>query len=88
MDLFGSAAEEKTVSSITKDVPEAKIQRTYETYRLLGRYISFQYFGRVLLVLKKVFFFKLRSTNCCSTSKNRQYSVVILQSVIYLSFLV
>uniref|UniRef100_A0A0R3RU82 DRIM domain-containing protein n=1 Tax=Elaeophora elaphi TaxID=1147741 RepID=A0A0R3RU82_9BILA len=54
MDLFGSAAEEKTVSGITKDVPEAKIQRTYETYRLLGRYISSQYLGSVLTVLKKV----------------------------------
>ncbi|CAG9531847.1 unnamed protein product [Cercopithifilaria johnstoni] len=54
MDLFGSVAEEKTVSGITKDVPEAKIQRTYETYRLLGRYISPQYLGSVLVVLKKL----------------------------------
>ncbi|KAL3993565.1 hypothetical protein ACH3XW_18080 [Acanthocheilonema viteae] len=54
MDLFGNAAEEKNVSGITKDVPEAKIQRTYETYRLLGRYISSQYLGNVLVVLKKV----------------------------------
>lgn len=54
MDLFGSTAEEKTVTGITKDVPEAKIQRTYETYRLLGRYISSQCLGSVLVVLKKV----------------------------------
>ncbi|EFO25702.1 hypothetical protein LOAG_02781 [Loa loa] len=54
MDLFGSVAEEKTVSGITKDVPEAKIQRTYETYRLLGRYISSQCLGSVLVVLKKI----------------------------------
>lgn len=54
MDLFGDTAEEKTVSGITKDVPEAKIQRAYETYRLLGRYISSQCLGSALVVLKKI----------------------------------
>ncbi|VDM07256.1 unnamed protein product [Wuchereria bancrofti] len=54
MDLFGDTAEEKTVSGITKNVPEAKIQRAYETYRLLGRYISSQCLGSALVVLKKI----------------------------------
>lgn len=60
MDLFSTAAEEKTVSGFTKDVPEAKIQRAYETYRLLGRYISSQYLGSVLMVLKKVCNFSIK----------------------------
>ncbi|MCP9260147.1 hypothetical protein DINM_003269 [Dirofilaria immitis] len=54
MDLFGSTAEEKAITGITKDVPEAKTQRAYETYRLLGRYISSQCLGSVLILLKKV----------------------------------
>ncbi|VDN01368.1 unnamed protein product [Thelazia callipaeda] len=54
MDLFGDIADEKSVSGITKDVPEAKTQRTYETYRLLGRYISSNCLDYVLETLKKV----------------------------------
>uniref|UniRef100_A0A915PNY0 Uncharacterized protein n=1 Tax=Setaria digitata TaxID=48799 RepID=A0A915PNY0_9BILA len=54
MDLFDDTAEEKAISGITKDVPEAKAQRTYETYRLLGRYISSRCFNIVLGVLNKI----------------------------------
>lgn len=86
MDLFGGAAEEKAVPGVTKDVPEAKIQRTYETYRLLGRYISSECLGTVLVVLKKVlliFPLSFKCLKCYSISKKHRYSIVILQSFIY-----
>lgn len=54
MDLFGDVADEKSVTGITKDVPEAKTHRAYETYRLLGRYVSQQSFGNILSSLKEV----------------------------------
>uniref|UniRef100_A0A183VFV9 DUF6700 domain-containing protein n=1 Tax=Toxocara canis TaxID=6265 RepID=A0A183VFV9_TOXCA len=54
MDLFGDAAEEKTITGITKDVPEAKANRTFETYALLGRFVSPQSLGTILQPLRDV----------------------------------
>lgn len=42
MDVFGDKAEEKSITGITKSVPEAKKVRSFETYALLGRYINSQ----------------------------------------------
>lgn len=57
MDLFGDIADEKGVNTIIKNVPEAKSGRTYETYILLGRFISTALLGKVLAPLKEVSFF-------------------------------
>ncbi|VDN33678.1 unnamed protein product [Gongylonema pulchrum] len=54
MDVFGDIADEKSISGITKDVPEAKTHRAYETYRLLGRYVSVQFSDNILSSLKEV----------------------------------
>lgn len=54
MDLFGDTADEKEVTGITKDVPEAKSSRTFDTYALLGRFMGPQSLATVLSPLKEV----------------------------------
>uniref|UniRef100_A0A915BRI6 DRIM domain-containing protein n=1 Tax=Parascaris univalens TaxID=6257 RepID=A0A915BRI6_PARUN len=54
MDLFGDTADEKEVIGITKDVPEAKSSRTFDTYALLGRFMGPQSLATVLSPLKEV----------------------------------
>ena len=55
-DLFSDVSEEKDVTGITKDVPEAKGTRTFETYMLLGRFVSAQAIGLAVTPLKEVGF--------------------------------
>uniref|UniRef100_A0A0M3JB44 Small subunit processome component 20 homolog (inferred by orthology to a human protein) n=1 Tax=Anisakis simplex TaxID=6269 RepID=A0A0M3JB44_ANISI len=54
MDLFGDTADEKEISGITKDVPEAKANRTFDTYTLLGRFVGSQSMGIVLKPLREI----------------------------------
>lgn len=54
IDLFGDAADEKEVTGITKDVPEAKSSRTFDTYALLGRFVGLHSLAAVLKPLEDV----------------------------------
>uniref|UniRef100_A0A158R5P3 DRIM domain-containing protein n=1 Tax=Syphacia muris TaxID=451379 RepID=A0A158R5P3_9BILA len=54
MELFGDVAEEKEVGGIIRNVPEAKGHKTFETYTLLGHFISAKTIGLPVLALKEI----------------------------------
>ena len=52
-ELFSDAAEEKEIDKITSKTAEAKKTRSYDVYRLIGKYISAGSLVKVYLPLKK-----------------------------------
>lgn len=51
-ELFSDAAEEKEVEKITSKISEAKKTRSYDVYRLIGKYISTSSLVKIYLPLK------------------------------------
>lgn len=60
MDLFGRASEEKEVNQIVGKVLEARATRSFDTFRILSKYVSERYLLDILLPMKEVQTLNLR----------------------------
>lgn len=54
MELFSDLSEEKQISAIKINCPEAKCNKAVETFIYLGRFINTEGLERILNVMKQV----------------------------------
>jgi hypothetical protein len=59
MDLFGDTADEKEVVQIAGKIMEARSNRSYDIFHIMGQYISEGYMLDLILPLKEVGFLHL-----------------------------
>ena len=53
-ELFGHVSEEKEVDGITSKLFEARTSKSFESYGILGKYLTSASVGKVIVPLKEV----------------------------------